>query len=285
MAQVGIVTDSSASLSRETLDEYNIRMVPMSFVLNNKIYRDNIEIDAKKFWEIFPGMKDIPTTGAGSLGDFRNAYLDLSHNTDKIVCITMIGKMSATYKAACQAAEIVREEKPDLDIKVIDSKTNIGSLAWLAVEAARAAKAGMNQTGIIDLVQNMIPRVKYFMVLESLKYILKVARAPDDKALQAAAQVSSIMGMVTPGVENLENLGRAANVDQAMVMAVDMVKNYVSGNKPLHFMLHYPQYIEKSEEMGKALANKYNCAEFIFSQFTPTVMVATGPMYGLAFYG
>lgn len=288
MAQVGIVTDSTTGFPPALAAEYGIRLVPMGFILGNKVYKDYVDITPDEFWKIFPDFKEIPTTSAGSLGDFRNAFMDLAKSMDKIVCITISRVLSATYNAADQAARIVREENPGLDIQLIDSQTSSGGLALVVLEAARAARAGKNQEEVVQVAHDMMSRSKYFIILESLKHIMKVGRAPDAASPEARAaevpQISPVMGIVKEGTGVMENLERGSNIDEALLKAADLVKNYIDPGKPVHFLLHYPERIDKCEKLKEVLTAKYDCAEMNIWQWTPTTIVATGPMYGLAFY-
>ncbi len=288
MAQVGIVTDSTSGFSRELMKEYGIRIISMGFIMNNRVYRDYLDITLDEFWKIFPTFKEIPTTSAGGVGDFRNAFLDLAKSTNSIVCITISKALSATYNAADQAARMVMEEKPGLNIKLIDSKTSSGALSLIVLEAARAARAGKSQEEVVQVVQNMMSRAKYLLIFESLKYIMKIGRAPDAKNPDARAaampQISPIMGIVKTDTGVMENLDRASNIDEALMKATDLVKNYVDINEPVHFLLHYPDRIDKCEQMKKVLASKYNCAEVRIWQWSPATIVSCGPVYGLAFY-
>ena len=216
------------------------------------------------------------------MGDFYNTFNDLARDTESIVCVTMSKVLSATWGGADQAAKMAMEKNPGLDVKVIDSKTCLGALGLTVLEAARAAKAGKNQAEVLAVVQDMIPRVKYFMILETLKYLMKIGRAPDGKAPDIP-QIKPIMGMVS-GKGVVENLDRAPTMDEALLKAADMVKNYTDTSKPVHFLLSYPETTDKVEQLKKVLTDKYNCAELYIAQCTPATMVATGPMYALGFY-
>jgi DegV family protein with EDD domain len=289
MSQVAIVTESSSTLPKDLVAKLWIKVVSLGYIHNNKVYRDDIDIKTEDFWKIFPTFAEIPTTSAGSLGDFRNTFLELGRSTDKIICITMSKVLSATYKAAEQAAQMVMEEKPGQDIRVIDSKTGSLALGLIVIEAARAAQAGKSSADIISIIQDMMSRTRYFMALESLKYIMKVGRAPDAKTQSNQAQaavpsISPIMGIVKPDTGTLENLDRGANIDEAMNKVVDMVKNYIDVNKEVHFLLAHPDRLDKCEQIKKSLTSKYKIAEIHVGRMTPSMIVACGPWYGLGFY-
>lgn len=289
MSNVGIITDTSSSLPLEMVREYGILSIPVGFVMNKKVYKDYVDITLDEFWKVFPTLQEIPTTSAVSLGDFRQAFLQMARDTQNIVCITLSNELSATHKAAQQAADIVRGENPRLNIQVIDSRTSSGGLAWVVIEAARAAKAGKNIAEVVQVAQDMIPKVKYFLMLESIKYIAKLGRAPDAKAQppagQPPVQISPIIGIMKPDTGLLENVDRAANIDEAITKGVEIVKNYIDVSKPVHFLLYYPDKIDKCEQIKKEICTKYACAEVHIGPFSPTTIVAVGPMYGIAFWG
>jgi fatty acid-binding protein DegV len=117
-----------------------------------------------------------------------------------------------------------------------------------------------------------------------MKYILKVARAPADNSQQPPMQIVPIMGIVKAGSGVMESIDRANSLEEALSKATDLVKNYIDTSKPVHFLLTYPDRPDNCEKMSKLLAEKYNCAEIIYGQWTPSAIVAAGPMYGLAFY-
>jgi DegV family protein with EDD domain len=282
MQEVGIVTDSTSLIPAGLRAEYDIRVVSMGYILNNKVFRDHVDIETPEFWKIYPAFKEIPTTSAGATGDFYRTFMDLSKDKKSIVCITMSRVLSATCGSADQAAKMVMEEKPGLDIRVIDSKSCLGALGFVVLEAARAARSGKNQSEVLAVVQDMLPRVKYFMILESLRSLMKIGRTPDGKMVDIP-QIKPILGMVS-GKGVVENLDKAATLDEALARAVEMVGNYTTAGKPIHVMLHYPQTEEKTEQMKIMLFSRYTCAELYSSQCVPATVVATGPMWAMGFY-
>jgi DegV family protein with EDD domain len=279
---IGIVTDSTSLIPAALRAEYGIREVSMGFIFNNKVYRDHIDIETADFWKMYPDFKETPTTSAGASGDFYKTFMELSKENQTIFCITMSRVLSATWGAADQAAKMAMENKPGLDIRVIDSKSCLGALGLLVLEAARAARQGKTPAEVVALVQDLMPRVKYFMILESLRSLMKVGRTPDGKMVDVP-QIKPILGMVS-GKGTVENLDKAPTMDEALARAAAMVKDHTAGGQPIHFILSYPETPEKCEQMKTALLGQYQCAEVHISQCTPATMVAVGPMYVVGFY-
>jgi DegV family protein with EDD domain len=94
--------------------------------------------------------------------------------------------MSAANKIANIAADLLRNELPQVNLKVIDSKTAASSLALLAIDAAKAARAGMNIDQIVDLVLQIRQKTGGLMILDTLRYVYRTGRYSKTTAMIAS---------------------------------------------------------------------------------------------------
>lgn len=282
MANVGIVTDSTSCLPPELVKEYGIRIVPVGLVIDGKSYRDT-DLTNDEFWRLFYAAKDLPTTSAASPGDFAEVFSELAASTDSIACILLSKALSATYEAAVQAREIVKSEHPNLKIELVDSKTATGALGFIVLEAARAAKAGRSLAEVVETAQAMVPRAKFLVEMSTLKYLIKIGRAPKTAVIGDILQLKPIIGMVScTGL--VESLGRARTKRKAMLKMVDMVQKYIDVNKPVHMMVHYTDGIADGKELRDLVASRFKHAEIYLTPYTPVMASATGPVVALSFY-
>ena len=281
-SKVGIVTDSISCVPAKLIKEYNIRVVPVGVVIDGKSYKDS-DLTNEEFWRLFYAAKELPTTNAASPGDFATAFAELAKVTDEIVCIVVSKVLSATHEAAVQAAEIVKSEHPNLNIEIIDSKTATGAEGFIVLEAARAAQAGKSLAEIIQVAQDMIPKVKFFVGMNTLKYLIKLGRAPKAAMIGDILQVKPIIGMVS-GTGLVENISRARGKRKAMEKMADMIKDYIDTEKPVHLMVQYTDGIAAGEELMNMVTSKIKCEEVYLTPYTPVMASATGPVVAIAFY-
>lgn len=283
MPKVGIVTDSTNCLPAELIEEYDIRVVPCNLAIDGKAYLDQVDITPDEFWRLFKEAKTMPTTGAVSPGAFIHAFTELSKSTDSVVCILLPKVLSAINEIAVHAAETVKAEHPNLNIEIIDSKTSGGAMGFIVLEAARAAQAGKSLAEVVQVAQEMVPRVKLILTMDTLKYLIKVGRAPKAAYFGELLQVKPIVGMVN-GTGFVDLLGRVRGKRKAMLKLATMVKEYIDTSKPIHMMVHYTDSIEAGEELKDMVTSRYNCAELYFTPYTPVMACATGPVLSLSFY-
>lgn len=282
MPNVGIVTDTISCLPAELIKEYDIRVVPLGLSINGKAYRDQVDMTSAEFWNQFPEMNEF-STGAPALGDFTSVFKELGKSTDSIVGTFVSKALSATHEAAVQAREIFKAETPNLNIEIIDSNTACGALGFIVLESARAAQAGKSLAEVIQTAQDMIPRVKWGMVMETLKYIIKSGRAPKTAVVGEFLHVKPITGMVN-NTGLVENLGRARGRQKAIAKLIDLMKEHIDTSKSVHLIAHYTNRIEDGEKLRDLVTSQFNCAEVYLTPFTPVISGHTGPVVALSFY-
>jgi DegV family protein with EDD domain len=282
MSKVGIVTDSSFCLPADLIQEYGIRFAPTHLILDGKDYRDRIDISPTEFWAMFDNIKSTTTSAAGP-GDFTNVFSELAENNDGVVCIVVSKALSATFTAAEQAKEEAQSKNPGLKVEIVDSKSSIGAMGFIALEAARAAKAGKNLAEVAGLAQSMVPRVKYVAAIETLKYLINIGRAPKTAVIGEWLGIKPLIGMVKD-TGLVDSLGRERGKQKAVRKLVDMVEDYTDTSQPLHVMVLYSNRIEDGEQLREMVTARYNCTEVYMTEFPPVAAASLGPVVGLCFY-
>ncbi len=282
MSKVAIVTDTVSCLPSSLLQQYNVEAIPVGMIIDKKLYLDN-EITNEEFWHLFKIAKDPVTTAAANPLDFENAFLKLARRTTDICCILVSKKLSATHGAAVLAKKTAEQKNPSLKVQIVDSLTAAGAEGFVVLEAARAAQAGKHLSEVAEVVQDMIPRVKLFCTLASLKYLIRSGRAPRSAVIGNWLQVKPILGMVS-GTGSVENLDRARGIEKAIDKMIDMVKNYVVPDRPLHVMAHYTDGIAVAEKIRYLMLSHYNCCEVLLVPYTPVIASQTGPLAAISFY-
>jgi len=225
----------------------------------------------------------LPTTSAVSPGDYANIFTESTKSTDSIVCLIISKALSAAYKSAEEAKEIVGAEHPNVTIELIDTKNAVGALGFIALEAARAANEGRSLAEIAKIARDMVPRVKYIAAFDTLKYLIRGGRAPKTAIIGEVLQVKPLIGLIND-TGLVVSLGKERGKQKALRKLVDLVKDYADISKPLHFIAHHSAHIEDAEELRELVTARYNCAEVYLTELTPVMTAHTGPSVGLSFY-
>ena len=220
MSKVGIITDSIHGLPPELIKKYDIRIAPMGVIINNKAYRDGIDITPSQFYPLFKKSRLPSSTNAATPGDFLEIYTSLAKTTASMVYIGVSKSLTATYNVAQQTRDIFLADHPEVKIELIDSKNCMGALGFLVLEAARAAEAGKSLPEIVTVVQDLMPRVKYLSVLDTLRYLIKIGRIPKTAASEEKLRFRPVIGM-TNNSGLMENFP-SVEVEQALEKLIEL---------------------------------------------------------------
>jgi DegV family protein with EDD domain len=183
---IKIVTDSGSDLPREVANELGITIVPLHVHFGPVSYKDGVDLQPEEFFKKLITESAHPTTSSPAPGDFVEVYSKLSEGCDGIISVHLSSKVSATYEAALKGRDIAAPGK--CPIEVVDSRLLTIPLALVAKGAARAAATGSNMQETLDHIQRLIPAMRSYGILDTLKYIIKGGRLG-----RAGAAVGSLL--------------------------------------------------------------------------------------------
>ena len=282
MGRVAVVTDSVSCLPREVVERYRIRVVPISVVIDGKVYRDGIDITPSEVYEMLASGRDLPTTSSPSPGDFLEAFRELSERATGVVCVTISSDISMMYESAMKAREQAREEMPGLSISIVDSRTAGGAQGFVALAAARAAAQGGDLVQVRETAERMIPKVSMIAVLDTLYYLAKGGRIP--RVAAWAGSMLQIKPILIFAQEKIGLLERARTKPKGVRRLCEIMAERTNG-RPVHVMLMHANVPEEARALRERVESRFRCVEVYVSDFAPTMGVQAGPgVLGLAFY-
>ena len=177
---VKIVTDSSADLPAQLVEELGITVVPLYVRFGDEVYRDRVDISEDEFYQRLKTDPVHPSTIQPTPQDFANVYQKLVQEADGIVSIHISSKLSGTCNSALQAKEQIEKGCP---IEVVDSESTTIALGLINMAAVAVAKAGGDMPQVLEEVKQAISDTHLLGLLDTLKYLLKGGRIGKASAL------------------------------------------------------------------------------------------------------
>jgi len=171
---VRIVTDSTADLSQDIVDQYGITVVPLTVFFGDEALLDGVDIDPDQFLTRLASSPILPRTSQPSAELFRQAYERLAQETKEIVSIHLSSKLSGTLNSASVARDQVVHG--DLRIELIDSYTVSLGLGLIVREAAAAASAGAGLAEVVAVARHAMDRVSVAILVTTLEYLRRGGR-------------------------------------------------------------------------------------------------------------
>src|SRR5215211_4904387 len=178
MPEVAVVTDSTAYLPPELIEQHRIEVVPLYVVFGgDKTVHETDITDYPGFFEDLRQAESLPTTSQPSVGDFAGVYEPLLADGKEIVSIHISAALSGTSESARQAADgLEREDKGGERVRVVDSRTAAGGLGLLTLAASVAAGGGADTAAIEERIDEARTELKMWFALDTLEFLRRGGR-------------------------------------------------------------------------------------------------------------
>ena len=281
MRNIAIVTDTAAGIPDGLARANDITVVPLNVGFKGKFYKDGKEINSKVvFDKLREGIKVYTSTP--SVGEFTETYYNLINNKRKnlIYSIHLSSKLSATVNSAEQAKKFF----PEVEIKVIDSRTAAIGLGFIALEAARAVKKGESEEKIEKIIEYFIKNNKLFATIENFKYLFVGGRAPFlGKFLSISIRFKPIITLGSDGKVKLIKFVR--NKRNSLIELYWQVKKASFPVTRKKIGIFYGEDIDPALELEKIIRSdkKIEIDELVLTEVTTVMSAHTGPgIWGLS---
>ncbi|VGU08940.1 degV family protein [Streptococcus pyogenes] len=220
MGTIKIVTDSSITIEPELIKALDITVVPLSVMIDSKLYSDNDLKEEGHFLSLMKASKSLPKTSQPPVGLFAETYENLvKKGVTDIVAIHLSPALSGTIEASRQGAKIA--EAP---VTVLDSGFTDQAMKFQVVEAAKMAKAGASLNEILAAVQAIKSKTELYIGVSTLENLVKGGR----------------IGRVTGVLSSL------LNVKVVMALKNDELKTLVKGRGNKTFTKWLDSYLAKN---------------------------------------
>lgn len=176
---VKIITDTTSCLAPEISQKFDIPVIPQIIYFGEESYYEGINMDSAQFMSRLRSSRDLPKTAAPTPDFFIKEFERFVPSGESILCIHPSSEVSGTVRSALTAAE----DFPNLDIRVLDTRT-IGSPLGTMVElAAGWARMGEDANTIIQKLTNYQKRCKVYFLVATLEYLARGGRIGGASAL------------------------------------------------------------------------------------------------------
>src|SRR5512133_3167786 len=105
MAQVKIITDSTAYLPQQYVDQYGIEVLPLTLNWDGKSFLDGVDIKASEFYTQLMDSNSLPTTNAVSIHSYTQCIQKLLDQGNEVLILPISSGISASYFNAVKAVE------------------------------------------------------------------------------------------------------------------------------------------------------------------------------------
>lgn len=183
MKKIAIVTDSASGLSQEYIDQHDIRVLPMSVIVDGKAYRENVDASTEEIYNMLKNSGEGAKTSQPPIGEFIEMYeaLDNDEAYDSIVAIHASSELTGTYQSSLSASEDI--SKP---VYVIDSRIGSYPLGKMVKTVAEARESDEPLPDVVERVKDMAENAQLFLLPQSFGQLRKSGRVSASQSMLAS---------------------------------------------------------------------------------------------------
>jgi DegV family protein with EDD domain len=179
---IGIVTDSTSSLSVDDADREQIAVVPLQVIIGADTFTEGDDVTADMIAEALSAFVPV-STSRPTPDDFLAVYERLAgQGAEAIVSVHLSGRMSGTLESAQLAAK-----QASVPVTCVDS-TQVGiATGFAAGRAAQARDAGQDADGVAEAARHAGEHSSVLIYVDTLEYLRRGGRVGSAAALIGSA--------------------------------------------------------------------------------------------------
>jgi DegV family protein with EDD domain len=272
MAQVKIVTDSTAMLTPEEAAELDVKIVPLSITIDGTSYQDGVTLSRVEFMDKMAEAKNLPQTSQPALGYFTEVYESImaADPETQIISIHLTKGLSGTADAARQAALMVEGDITTLDSEFIDRAEGFQVLA-----AAKLAAAGASKEAVLAEIQRVRDNTQLYLTVSNLDNLVAGGRLSKTAGFIAGVLNIKVGAHIEQGNINVEVKGRGAKSTKAYLKKI-VEQMQAAPNGVAAIGISHAGIPVEAQELADKVNEVFPDVKIVVQQTSPTVSTHTG---------
>lgn len=213
-----IIGDSCTDLTAEQRKNGEFELVPLSLEVEDEVFIDDETFDQKKFISRMAASKSCPKSACPA----PEAYMAYFDKADDCYIVTLSARLSGSCNSAQLAKKLYKEEHPDKNIAVIDSKSASVGQTLIAMKIKEYAEEGLPFAEIQKKAEEFRDEMDTMFILESLDNLIKNGRLSKLKArIVNTLNIKPIMGATKEG--EIDKRDQARGMKRSLAKMAEMI--------------------------------------------------------------
>lgn len=276
MEKIALIVDSACDLSLETIEEKNIKLLPLRITYSHGEYKDKIDISADEIYDNLE--KEVPKTSLPSAKDTNDILDNLeAEGYTHVIAITMSSGLSGTFNSI----RLALEDHPKLTSYVFDTKILAMPEGIVALEVSNLISKGLSFDEIVSSIPNIRKNIKGFFTINTLEYLKRGGRI--GRISGTIGEMLNLKPVVTVDEEGVYyTVCKARGRKQSISKLISILKEELEKGECNVWVLQGGA-LDEAKALKETIKDLKNVASVDLSQISPALGVHGGPgLLGLA---
>lgn len=267
--KIAVVTDSTAYLSDDEVEKYNLTIVPIPVIIDGKSYREGIDITTSEFYEKLRNSQSFPSTSQPPVGEMIELYQKLAdEGYDTVISI----HLSSTISGFLNSLQQLSDELTNIRLIPFDSQVTVKLMGYLAIEASKLAQAGMAADDIIDHLKDLRATIGNYFIVDDLQNLVRGGRLSNASAfIGSILKIKPLLTMNTPSHE-IEAFEKVRSTKKALARVEELFAHDMSKvDYPVKAMIIHANDEPAAIKWRNKLVEQYPNIPFEITYFGPVI--------------
>lgn len=287
MRNYKIITDSTCDLPANVIEELNIHVIPMEYILNGVSHFQDLEDGGDKTVSFYESLRDgqVSSTSMINTARFISVFEPYLKEGNDILHISFSAALSGSFNASRIAAIELQELYPDRKILILDSIAASIGQGLLVYHAAQKQKQGYSLLELYSWLEENKKNLCHWFTVEDLMHLKRGGRIGTLSAnIGTALNIKPILSVNMEG--KLVNYGKVIGRKKSLIELVQKMKTSVTAPENQVVIVGHGDSVKDAEFLASKIKCDLNVKEVILTQIGPIIGSHTGPgMIGLTFMG
>lgn len=274
-----IVTDSSCNLPEELIDELELEVLPLVFMVDDTQYQSYLKgetTDLKQFYTMMREGKVI-TTSLPNLSDAEELFESVFKNGNDILYLGFSSGLSGTYEGMRTIGNALSERYPERTFVSVDTLAASVGQGLIVYYAAKKKQEGASLEEVAQWVLDNRLNLAHWFTVDDLMFLYRGGRVSRTAAF--AGSLLNIKPVLHVDDEGLlipmeKTRGRKKSI-QALVSHMKE-----TGTAPLKDQLigiSHGDCIEDVEYLQKLITEEFGVTNYLVNYVDPVIGAHSGP--------
>lgn len=275
MSKFDIYTDSSCDLSNEIIEKYDLQVMQLEVIIDDKAPVLNKDIDPKELYQLLRDGADAKTA-AVTPGYFEEHMRKSLEAGKDILYIGFTSALSVTYNNGSMIIGELQDEFPDRKILHIDSLCASAGQGLLVHYAALKREEGADIDTIFQGIMSMKDKIHHQITVDDLFFLKRGGRISATTAVTGSVlNIKPIINVTEEG--KLDTVGKIRGRKHAMKELVSKMTANADIDTWEYVLISHGDCEEDALHVKAMIEEAYPQAKVIVSYVGPVVGAHTGP--------
>ncbi len=275
MSNYDIFTDSSCDLSKEIVERYDLKVMQLEVIVDDKAPVLNNHVEIKGFYDSLRNGSNAKTS-AVTPGFFEEHMRASLESGKDILYIGFSSGLSVTYSNGVMICEELQQEFPERKILYVDTTSGSGGQALMVYHAAKMKEQGASMEEIKAEIESLRDYVHHQVTVEDLFFLKRGGRIDAKSAIVGTMlKIKPIINVDVNG--KLSSVGKVRGRKSSMTELVNRMKATIDADHFPYVSVFHGDCPEEADALEAMVKEAYPQLEVLHGDVGPVIGAHTGP--------